>query len=215
MKKYLYSILIFLITPLLAGPYQSKDYSYLFGKLDGISTPLLKMHVTLYQGYVKNSNALQDALTDMREKGEDRTIAYGALKRRFGWEYDGMVLHELYFENLGKEHPLSSKSLLYQKIVRDFGSFENWRKDFLATGMIRGIGWVILYEDPTNGILHNVWVDEHNINHLAGGKPLLVMDVWEHAYLTEYGLNREGYLDAFYKNINWDIVQKRLSLSGI
>ncbi|MCP5504651.1 MAG: superoxide dismutase [Chlamydiales bacterium] len=213
MKKYLYIILIFLISPLLGGPYQAKDYSYLLGKLEGINPSLLKMHFTLYQGYVKNSNALEDTLAEMRNKGDDRTIAYGALKRRFGWEYDGMVLHELYFENLGKQKELSSKSVLYQKIVQDFGSFENWRKDFLATGMIRGIGWVILYQDPTNGILHNVWIDEHNINHLSGGKPLLVMDVWEHAYITEYGLDRGGYIDAFYQNINWDIVQKRFNLS--
>lgn len=214
MKKYFFIILISLINPLFGGPYQEKDYSYLLGKLEGLSPSLLKMHFTLYQGYVKNSNALDDALVEMRNKGEDRTIAYGALKRRFGWEYDGMVLHELYFENLGKKQQLSPKSLLYQKIVRDFGSFENWRKDFLATGIIRGIGWVILYEDSTNGILHNIWIDEHNVNHLAGGKPLLVMDVWEHAYITEYGLNRGSYLDAFYRNINWDIVQRRLSSSN-
>lgn len=210
MKKYFYIILIFLITSIYGGPYLVKDYSFLLGNLEGISDPLLKMHFTLYQGYVKNTNALEAILAEMRNKGEGKTIAYGALKRRFGWEYDGMVLHELYFENLGKKKELSSKSFLYQKIVRDFGTFENWRKDFLATGMIRGIGWVILYQDQTNGILHNVWVDEHNINHLAGGKPLLVMDVWEHAYITEYGLNRGGYLESFYNNINWDIIEKRL-----
>ncbi|QVL57064.1 MAG: superoxide dismutase [Simkaniaceae bacterium] len=210
MKKYFYIVFIFLMSGLIAGPYQVKDYSDLLGRLQGISDPLLKMHFTLYQGYVKNTNLLEDSLAEMRKGGEDKTIAYGALKRRFGWEYDGMVLHELYFQNLGREKDLSSKSLLYQKIVKDFGSFENWRKDFLATGMIRGIGWVILYQDSTNGILHNVWVDEHNINHLAGGNPLLVMDVWEHAYITEYGLNRGAYLDSFYNNINWDIVQQRL-----
>lgn len=210
MKNLLYSILIFLMTGLIAETYQAKDYSYLLGKIEGISDPLLKMHFTLYQGYVKNTNALEDSLKEMRNDGKDRTIAYGALKRRFGWEYDGMILHELYFENLGGKKELLTKSNLYQMIVRDFGSFANWRKDFLATGMIRGVGWVILYQDPTNGILHNVWIDEHNINHLAGGKPLLVMDVWEHAYITEYGLNRGGYLEAFYNNINWDSVEKRL-----
>ena len=77
--------------------------------------------------------------------------------------------------------------------------------------MIRGIGWVILYEDPIDGLLHNIWVDEHNINHIAGAKPLLVMDVWEHAYLTQYGLDRMGYLHAFFENINWTVVEARFS----
>lgn len=211
MKKFLYIVFIFLTTSLIAGPYLAKDYSHLLGKLKGINDPLLKMHFTLYQGYVKNTNALEDALVEMRNGGADQMIAYGALKRRFGLEYDGMVLHELYFENLGGKKELSPKSSLYQKIVCDFGTFESWRKDFLATGMLRGIGWVILYQDPTNGILHNVWVNEHNANHLAGGKPLLVMDVWEHAYITEYGLNRGAYLDAFYSNISWDVIERRFA----
>nr|WP_316357302.1 Fe-Mn family superoxide dismutase [Candidatus Neptunochlamydia sp. REUL1] len=94
---------------------------------------------------------------------DEKTIAYGALKRRFGWEFDGMVLHELYFENLGGKQPLSPKSRLYRKIVENFASFENWRQNFFATEIIRGIGWVILYQDPADGQLHNIWVDEHNI----------------------------------------------------
>lgn len=211
MRRFLLLSIIFLNATLLAVSYEAKDFSPLLGTLKGISDPLLKMHFTLYQGYVKNTNALQTTLESMRDGGQDQTIAYGALKRRFGWEYDGMVLHELYFENLsGKSSLPEQKSMLNQYLVRDFGSFENWRKDFLATGMIRGIGWVVLYQD-SQGLLHNIWIDEHNINHLAGGSPILVMDVWEHAYITEYGLDRKGYLDAFYSNINWAIVQSRLA----
>ncbi|MCP5506345.1 MAG: superoxide dismutase [Chlamydiales bacterium] len=210
MKTLAILIIFFLISSLDAGTYLAKDYSHLLGHLKGLSDPLLKMHFTLYQGYVKNSNAIEETLKEMEKEGRDQTIAYGALKRRFGFEYDGMVLHELYFENLGGENLLLKKDQpLYQLIERDFGSFERWRKDFLATGMIRGIGWVILYQD-FRGILHNVWVDEHQINHLAGARPLLVMDVWEHAYITEYGLDRKGYLEAFYSNINWDRVASRL-----
>lgn len=211
MKKILVITVIFLNSALFAGQYQAKDFNYLLGTLKGLSDPLLKMHFTLYQGYVKNTNALEDMLKEMEKNGDSQTIAYGALKRRFGWEYDGMALHELYFENLGAKSGLPKKeSPLYKLIEKNFGSFEDWRKDFLATGMIRGIGWVILYQD-SRGFLHNVWVDEHNINHLAGGLPLLVMDVWEHAYITEYGLDRKGYLDAFYSNINWSIIESRLS----
>ncbi|MBF5058849.1 superoxide dismutase [Candidatus Neptunochlamydia vexilliferae] len=113
-----------------------------------------------------------------------------------------------YFENLGAK-PLSEKSPLFKKIVSCFGSFEAWQRNLVSTGMIRGIGWVILYQDPIDGLLYNIWVDEHNINHIPGAEPLLIMDVREHAYITEYGLSRLGYIQVFLKNINWEIVESR------
>lgn len=189
--------------------YQAKDFSPLIGKMKGFSDSLLSMHFKLYQGYVKNSNELAKMLKEMRQKGQDKTIAYGALIRRFAWEFDGMFLHELYFENLGGTKPLERKSHLHQKLEQDFGSFEAWQQNFMATGLIRGIGWVILYQDPIDGFLHNIWIDEHNINHIPGGKPILVMDVWEHAYITEYGLDRSKYIEAFFNNVDWDVVSKR------
>jgi Fe-Mn family superoxide dismutase len=193
----------------LFAVYEVKDFSYLLGRLEGLNEPLLKMHFTLYEGYVKNTNNLEHTLEQMASKGEDRTAAYGALIRRFGWEMDGMLLHELYFENLGGKEGLSPKTSLYRKITQDFGSYEAWKGNFVATGMIRGIGWVILYQDPKSGKLQNLWIDEHNINHIPGGKPLLVMDVWEHAYITDFGLNRGGYIEVFFKNIDWARVSKR------
>lgn len=189
--------------------YVAKDFSYLKGQLKGIDDALLDLHFKLYQGYVKNTNLLIESLQDMRESHQDMTIGFGALKRRFGWEFDGMVLHELYFENLSPGKDLSPNSLLYKKIVENFSSFDEWRKDFVATGLIRGIGWVVLYQDPVDKKLYNCWINEHDLGHLAGGSPLLVMDVWEHAYITEYGLNRLGYIQAFLKNIDWNIVAER------
>ncbi|PCI93287.1 superoxide dismutase [Candidatus Aerophobetes bacterium] len=190
--------------------YKAKDFSHLLGgKLKGLSDSLLEMHFTLYKGYVKNTNNLIKALEDMKQNDQGRTLAFGALKRRFGWEYDGMRLHELYFGNLGKKVELSPKSDLYKQIVRDFGSYEKWRRDYLSTGLIRGIGWVILYRDPIQGHLFNVWVNEHDLGHLAGGMPLLVMDVWEHAYITEYGLDRAKYIDMFMYNIDWKVIERR------
>lgn len=189
--------------------FKPKDYSSLLGKIKGLSDNLLKMHFTLYEGYVKNTNALITAIGDMENNNQDRTLAFMALQRRFGWEYDGMRLHELYFENLGQSNPLAISSDLYKQIVSDFKSFDNWKKEFLSMGLIRGIGWVILYKDPIQNRLFNVWVNEHDLGHLAGGTPLLVMDVWEHAYITEYGLDRARYIDMFMQNINWDAVMKR------
>jgi len=204
MNKILICLSFVFFGSLFGGSYPVKNFSYLLGRLEGINDSVLEMHFTLYQGYVKNTNALAQSLREI----DDKTIAYGALKRRFGWEFDGMVLHELYFENLGGKQALSSKSSLHHKIVENFGSFEKWRQNFFATGMIRGIGWVILYQDPIDGQLHNIWVDEHNINHLAGGKPLLIMDVWEHAYYIDYRNERPRFIEQFRDVINWDFVLK-------
>lgn len=172
--------------------YRAREFSYLIGKT-GFKEDLLKIHFQLYQGYVKNTNLLRAQLKQLEQQGKERDYEYGALKRRFAWEYDGMRLHELYFENLGGEKPIDPSSLLYQGIIKAFGSYENWKKSFIATGMMRGIGWVILYQDREKKHLVNTWIDEHDVGHLAGGKPLLIMDVFEHAYITQYKLDREQY----------------------
>lgn len=194
---------------LVKEEYQAKDFSYLLGKLKGLDSSLLEMHFTLYKGYVKNTNQLIASLREMENSNQDRSLGYGALKRRMGWEYDGMYLHELYFSNLSPNSKISKKSLIYKKIVEDFGSYEKWENDFVASGLIRGIGWVILYLDPIKKRLYNCWINEHDLGHLAGGEPLLVMDVWEHAYITEFGLDRGRYIQAFLQNIDWDCVEKR------
>jgi Fe-Mn family superoxide dismutase len=189
--------------------YQKKDYTYLLG-MEGFSDELLKMHFQLYQGYVKNTNLL---LAMLKERERD-AYNFGAIKRRIAWELDGMRLHELYFENLGGSGSLKPSSPLYQKLVENFGSFKEWKREFIETGMLRGIGWVILYQDPQTGELFNLWINEHDVGHLAGGMPLLVMDVFEHAYMPQYGLDREGYITAFFNNINWPVVSKRLTSSS-
>ncbi len=211
MVKWLFVLGLSVHMTALQGEYQAKDFSSLLGKTPGLSAELVSMHLKLYQGYVRNANALIDQIAGLRQSGEDRTLTYGALERRLAWEMNGMMLHELYFGNLGVKPPLKQQDGLYQQIVRDFGSFARWQQNFIATGMIRGIGWVVLYGDPLQKRLYNLWIDDHNINVLAGGVPLLVMDVWEHAYLTEYGLNRARYLAAFFRNVNWSVVKERWS----
>jgi len=208
MRK-LFLFLMVAVFPLGAtAPYKAKDYTNLLG-MNGFSDDLLTQHFTLYQGYVKNTNTLNDKLEALMKGGKDRTPDYAGLKRMYGWEFDGMRLHEYYFENLGGKSPLDPKSDLCKALVDQYGSYEKWKQDFAATGLIRGIGWAILYEDRHTGRLTNTWVNDHNLGHLAGAKPLLVMDVWEHAYITEYGLNRGKYIEAFFKNIDWDVVGKR------
>ena len=127
-----------------------------------------------------------------------------------GWEFNGMRLHELYFGNLGGKAPLSKSGDLARQLTEHFGSFENWEKDFKATGMMRGIGWSILYQDTVSGRLINFWINEHDTGHPAGCNPLLIMDVFEHAFMTDYQTKKADYIEAFVKNINWSAVENRL-----
>lgn len=205
MRSILFSFLF--ICSLLTG-YEPKDFSHLFG-MPGFSNELLDMHFKLYRGYVKNTNYLLKKLSEI----ELGSYEFGALKRRVGWEFDGMRLHEMYFMNLGGNGHLNRKNSLYRAIVHEFGSFQKFRDEFIAVGTMRGIGWAILYLDPVANRLINVWINEHDVGHLVMGNALLVMDVWEHAYITEYGLDRKKYIDAFFQNIDWNVVESRFSAS--
>lgn len=185
--------------------YEIKKYDNLSG-LAGFSETLLKNHFALYEGYVKNVNKLLEYL-DTKESG---TAEYSELQRRFSWEFDGMRLHELYFENIVKGgSKLDPGSEVSKAINKTHGSFENWKKNFTAVGMMRGIGWAVLYYDPVSKELFNIWVSEHDQGHLVGQKILLVMDVWEHAYMTDYGIKRADYIESFIKSINWAVVEIR------
>jgi len=189
--------------------YTAKDYSNLIG-MKGFSETLLKNHFTLYQGYVTNINKIIDLLATMLKEGKVGIPEYAELKRRVGFEFNGMRLHEYYFENLGGKGALDKSGKLAKKLAEDFGSYEVWERDFKGTGTMRGIGWAILYQDNVTGKLVNQWINEHETGHLAGCIPILVMDVFEHAFITDYGLKRADYIEAFFQNINWGVVESRL-----
>lgn len=184
--------------------YKSTHYDHLMG-MNGFSTRLLENHFTLYQGYVDHTNELLEALSTMDKSA--KAPEFAELKRRLGWEFNGMRLHEYYFENLGGRNPLK-KSPLQTATEKEFGSFSSWEKDFRATGALRGIGWAVLYRDTT-GALINTWIDQHDRGHLAGCSPILVLDVFEHAFLLDYGLDRGEYIAAFMKNVDWEIASER------
>jgi len=189
--------------------YSAKDYSSLIG-MEGFSETLLKNHFTLYQGYVTNTNKLMDSLAAMLKEGKVSTPEYSELKRRMGFEFNGMRLHEYYFDNLGGKAPLGKSGNLAKKLADAFGSYDAWEQDFRATGAMRGIGWAILYQDSVTGGLFNQWINEHEVGHFAGCIPILVMDVYEHAFLTDDGLKRADYIEAFFRNINWGVGEDRL-----
>jgi Fe-Mn family superoxide dismutase len=189
--------------------YTAKDYKSLIGT-KGFSDTLLNNHFTLYQGYVTNTNKVLDTLAAMLKDGKVGTPEYAELKRRLGWEFNGMRLHELYFENLGGKAPLNKSGKLGKKLAEEFGSYENWEKDFRGTSTMRGIGWTILYQDNLTGKLINQWINEHDTGHPAGCTPILVLDVFEHAFMIDYGLKRADYIEAFSNNINWGAAEARL-----
>ncbi|OGI66202.1 superoxide dismutase [Candidatus Nomurabacteria bacterium RIFCSPHIGHO2_01_FULL_39_10] len=190
--------------------YTNKNYDHLLGT-PGFSNQLLQNHFTLYQGYVTNTNKLFDTLMTLVKDGKASTPEFAELKRRFGWEFNGMRLHELYFGNMKNGGtPINQSSTLAQKLTAQFGSIENWQTAFKAVGAMRGIGWVVLCYDTEADKLFNVWVNEHDVGHLIGTTPLLIMDVFEHAFMIDYNLKRADYIAAFFNAIDWNVVEKRL-----
>jgi superoxide dismutase, Fe-Mn family len=186
--------------------YEKKTFDHLLG-MQGFSDTLLQNHFKLYAGYVANTNkgaALMKTLTPGSPE-------YAEVRRRFGWEFNGMRLHELYFDNLAKGgKSFDPASELSQLMMKEFGHFDDWKKDFLSVASFRGIGWVILAYDPVGKSLFNVWINEHDAGHLAGAVPLLVLDVFEHAFVTDYGLNKAEYIASFFSAIDWSAVGNRL-----
>lgn len=195
------------------SPYRTQSFD-LHG-LNGISDRTMEMHFKLYEGYVKETNRLNQEIAEVLKDGrvdQEEMPAYSELTRRLGFEYNGMVLHEYYFANMmkgGSKSPRSG-SAFHEAVKESFGSFEVWKADFSSVGKMRGVGWAICYQNPANGYISNHWVSLHEHGNVAGFIPLLVMDVWEHAYLLDYQpADKSHYIEAFFSNINWKMVDSR------
>ncbi|MGH9323885.1 MAG: superoxide dismutase [Vicinamibacteria bacterium] len=191
--------------------YEPMDFSSLLG-MNGFSDQLLRDHFKLYEGYVTNTNELLQKAEAMASEGKLDTAEFSELRRRLGWEFNGMRLHELYFGNLGGDGKPAAggRGELNEYFSSSFGGFDAWLAEFKAVGSIRGIGWAILYYDDRADRIHDFWIGEHDVGHPAGCVPLLVMDVWEHAFMADYGTDRAPYIDAFLSNVDWKEVEKRL-----
>jgi Fe-Mn family superoxide dismutase len=194
--------------------YTKKDFSHLLG-LAGFSDTLLNNHFTLYEGYVNNVNILLTKMNDIREErlsGDDKRKEESAeLHRRWGWEYNGMKLHELYFGNLTKDKDSFDENFNVIKAISErFSSFGNFKNHFAKNvGMFRGIGWVALIKrDEELGV---IWIGEHDEGLLADSKILLIMDVFEHAFITDYGIKRADYINTFMNAIDWRVVEERFN----
>src|SRR5215467_15588689 len=193
--------------------YTAKEFK--LSGLKDISDRTLEMHLGLYEGYVKSTNALTEKLAEMthKKKASAKDPAFAELTRRLGFEYNGMVLHEYYFDNLTPKasvKPESTSSFL-RRAEASFGSYERWKTDFVSVGKMRGVGWAVCLQDPASGRLTNHWITLHEHGIVAGFKPILVMDVWEHAFLLDYTPAQRGqYIEAFFSNVNWRTVDRRV-----
>jgi Fe-Mn family superoxide dismutase len=185
--------------------YQAQEHLKPRG-LTGISDQQIDQHWHLYEAYVKNTNELLEEI----ETAQHGSRVWGELKRRLGFEFNGMVLHEYYFANLAAAATLSPGSELATALTAGWGDIPAWRDDFAQTAAMRGIGWVILYHDPLDGTLFNWWVSDHEVNHPAGLHPILVLDVFEHAWMVDYGAGeKDKYVKAFLENVSWEVVEQR------
>ena len=195
--------------------YSPRQFS--LSDLNGISNQTLEMHLELYEGYVKQTNLLNERLADLIKNGQvdqEDIPAYSEITRRLGFEYNGMVLHEYYFENMKRGAPgkPAMNSLFQQAAETSFATYDIWKANFLSICKMRGVGWAICFRDPRNGRLTNNWISLHQNGNIAGFNPILVMDVWEHAYLLDYKpAEKSKYIDSFFSNIDWDVVEKRLN----
>ena len=211
MKRWIFLITTSLLISLNGIEYRPVNYDHLIESMPKIDKGLLEIHFQLYQGYVKQVNLLNRLLEEQTLKQHAQSpFMFQSIKRQFGWEFNGMVLHELYFENLGSTLKLPKNSNVYKKIVDQWGSYQNWFEEFMETCKQRGIGWVILYYDVHKDVLYNCWVSDHDDGPLVDAAPLLVIDLWEHAYLCQFGTNRERYINTIFEYVDWRAVNRRL-----
>lgn len=194
--------------------YKARNFN--LKNLEGISEKTLEVHFKLYEGYVKETNHLNELIQEHLSHtpmDDEELPAYAEIKRRLGFEYNGMVLHEYYFDNLQSDGSSSIKknNHFFQTVETHFDSFEKWKTDFCNVGKMRGVGWAVCYQDPKTKSLTNHWINLHEAGNIAGYKPILVMDVWEHAFILDYKPSeRKKYIDSFFANIAWDVVEQRL-----
>ena len=190
--------------------YKAKDYGHLKG-LQGITDEQLQVHFTLYNGYVTRSNKINETLTGMINDGKSGTQEYNELRRRAGWENNGVLLHELYFDNLAPNAGKGDDSKFAQAIGKQFGDFNTWKTDFVATAKMPGIGWVVTYFDPARSVFDTYWIDRHDVGHPAGYKPIVVIDMWEHAWSAYLKPTEKAkYIEDFFANVNWKAIDGRL-----
>lgn len=191
--------------------YEAKTFA--LPTVHGISQKQLDEHIKLYQGYVTHVNKIYDELAELARDSAKNGHLMQELRRRLGFEFNGMRLHEYYFGDLeGGMSPVNAESKIFEALANQFGSFEKWLEAFKSV-IARGSGWAILNYDPTVKRFHNNWVTNHDEGQLATLPALIALDVWEHAYMVDYTPgDKMKYVDAYLTALNWNKVAERFEL---
>ncbi|MCH7529576.1 superoxide dismutase [Patescibacteria group bacterium] len=192
---------------------QYKEQIFNIPELKGISAKQLEVHLGLYSGYVKHVNLLRQKIHELGSDKEKNGYIIAELRRRFSFEFDGMRMHEYYFEQWEKGSATENQdSSLGQVVSEKYGSWDSFLDHFKTIGNTRGIGWTVLCWDPKGKTPHTAWVGDHELGQLAGLPVILAMDMWEHAFMVDYTpAEKKKYIDAFFSNLNWEVVEKRFA----
>lgn len=179
-------------------------------ELVGISTKTIDEHIKLYAGYVKHTNLILEKISELKTDLEKNSYVLGETNRRFGFEYNGMRNHEIYFSSLeGGPKTLADSSPLKKAIVEEWGSFESWLTEFKSISLTRGIGWAMLYYDRKDNRLLNAWIDEQHLGQLQDCALIFGLDMWEHSFVSDYQPSgKKKYVEDFFTNTNWDVIEE-------
>lgn len=194
---------------------QAKAYDHLVGGLSGFTPKQIEQHIKLYEGYVKKINEIRAEIEkipieDRKANANFSFGKYSELKRREAVPYNGVYLHEMYFDNLGGS-VREPQAELARAIEGSFGSQSNWEEDLRACAEAATGGWVLLTYDRIDGKLHHNQMWEHSNGIMINQEHLLALDTWEHAFMIDFGTDKKSYLTAFLKNVNWKVVAERLA----
>ena len=189
-----------------------KEQQFNLPALVGISEKQIKVHLGLYAGYVKHVNLVREKIHELDKDREKNSYTIAELRRRFSFEFNGMRLHEYYFESLENSPKKITDGGLKRALEEKYVSFDEFIEHFKAVGLSRGVGWTVLYWDKKVKTHHVTWVGDHEIGTLSGLQILIAMDMWEHAFMVDYTPSEKGkYIDAFISNINWSVVEERFN----
>lgn len=186
-------------------------HTFAIPELTGISRETIEEHLKLYEGYVKHVNLIHEKIEAFRHEPEQNSYAIAEMQRRLGFEFGGMKNHEYYFRQFeGGAAPLPD-GRLKDLLTTQWGSVEAWLERFTTIAKTRGVGWAILYLDRSTDQLVMTWVDEQHLGQLPDLKLVLALDMWEHSYMRDYPPSQKAaYIDAFFHNLNWEVVASRL-----
>jgi superoxide dismutase, Fe-Mn family len=188
--------------------------TFTLGTLGGLSDEQIKVHLGLYEGYVKHMNVLREQIAELTALDKEKyAFAIMETRRRLGFEFNGMRMHEYYFEQLeGGASTLSGDSALAKAVSEKYGSVDDFMTHVKSVAMSRGIGWSVLYADPIGKTVHTAWVADHELGQLGGLPIIFALDMWEHAFMVDYRpATKKDYVEAFMKNVNWGVVEKRFT----